>query len=88
MGSSVRKWTVPIGFGFDSTTKSTGGKPLRYGAELYYYASHRENGFDPEWQFRMFFVPITPSPDFAKNAIFGGGNKCRNSRSCRCHRCR
>jgi hypothetical protein len=81
------KWTVPLGFGFDSTTMATGGKPLRYGAELYYYASHRENDFDPEWQFRMFFVPIIPSPEFAKNAIFGG-NKCHNSRSCRCHRCR
>jgi hypothetical protein len=81
------KWTVPLGFGFDSTTMATGGKPLRYGAEIYYYASHRENDFDPEWQFRMFFVPIIPSPDFAKNALFGG-NKCRNGHSCRCHRCR
>lgn len=76
------KWTVPLGFGFDSTTMTRNKKPLRYGAELYYYASHRENSFDPEWQFRILFVPIIQSPDWAQRGLFGGCKK-----NCRCRKC-
>ena len=46
----------------DYAKMTLGKKSLPYGAKIYCYASHRENGFDPEWRFPTFCVPITPSP--------------------------
>jgi hypothetical protein len=69
------KWTVPVGFGFDSMTMWR-GKPARFGAELQYYASHTSGSsptsraFDPEWNFRLYFSPIVPAPDWAKRGLF------------------
>jgi hypothetical protein len=74
------KWTVPIGFGFDSMTMWQ-GKPARFGAELQYFASHSNNRpFDPEWNIRLYFSPIIQAPDWAKRGILG--SKRRRCNSC------
>ena len=74
------KVTVPVGIGFDVMTMAFGKKPLRVGAELQYYASHESptRQFDPEWQFRLYFVPIIQAPEWAKKPMFGG-DSCRYS---------
>ena len=84
------KWTVPVGLGFDSMTMWQ-GKPARFGAELQYYVSHTggssptSRAFDPEWNFRLYFSPIVPAADWAKEGILGK-KKCR--RGCKCRKCR
>ncbi len=72
------KVTMPIGIGID-TMAFAGKMPLRMGAELQYYASHEHGNnrpFDPEWQFRMYFVPIIQAPEWAKKPLFGGDSSC------------
>ena len=80
------KWTVPVGLGLDVVAPWKRGNckpplPIRMGAELYYYVSHQDRAFDNEWAFRLFFVPIIPSPGWAQKPLFGGGHgHCRNCR--------
>jgi hypothetical protein len=72
--------TVPVGVGFDTMTMAFGKMPIRFGAELQYYASHDESpsrAFDPEWNFRLYVSPIIMAPDWATRGIFGGGRCCR-----------
>ena len=50
-----------------------GGKmPIRWGAELQYFASHELPGrmFEPEWNFRLYVSPIVKAPDWATRGLF------------------
>lgn len=79
------KVTMPVGFGFDTMTMAKSGMPLRWGAELQYFASHEDSAtrlFDPEWNFRLYVSPIIKAPEWATQGLFGGGSK-----NCRCNRC-
>lgn len=69
--------TMPIGAGFDTMTMAFGKMPIRWGAEIQYFASHEEGNrpFDPEWDFRLYVSPIIQAPDWATRGLFG--NRCR-----------
>jgi hypothetical protein len=70
--------TMPVGFGFDTMTMTRSKMPIRWGAELQYYASHESGNrrFDPEWNFRLYVSPIIQAPEWAKRGLCG-------SRCCR-----
>ena len=59
---------LPIGFGLD-TLINVGPLPLKIGMEAYYFVES-SSVFGPEWQFRLFFVPVFPSPKWAQKALF------------------
>jgi len=59
---------LPIGFGLDTLIK-IGPLPLKVGMEAYYFVESSSD-FGPEWQFRLFFVPIFPAPKWAQSALF------------------
>ena len=62
--------TVPVGFGFDTMTFAGCGMPIRWGAELQYFASHeRQRSFDPEWNFRLYVSPIIKAPEWATRGL-------------------
>jgi hypothetical protein len=58
--SGSDRFTVPVGIGFD-TMDMFGPLPVKWGAELQYYVNQPDN-FGPEWNLRVFFVPIVPNP--------------------------
>lgn len=60
--------SLPIGIGFDTVVK-IGKLPAKVGAELYYYVEQNDD-FGPRWQLRLFFSPVIPSPNWARNALF------------------
>jgi|GEM_PF-3634919 len=84
--------TMPVGFGFDTMTMVGGKMPIRWGAELQYFASHEDSAnrvFDPEWNFRLYVSPIIKAPEWATQGLFGGGSKnCHCNRCGRCRSCR
>lgn len=59
---------LPLGFGMDTLIK-VGPLPLKIGMEAYYFAES-SSSFGPEWQFRLFFVPVFPSPKWAQSPLF------------------
>ncbi len=59
---------LPIGFGMD-TLINVGPLPLKIGMEAYYFVESSSR-FGPEWQFRLFFVPVFPAPKWAQKALF------------------
>lgn len=61
--------SLPVGIGFDTLVK-IGGIPTKIGAEVYYYVE-QDDDFGPEWQLRLLFVPVMPSPDWSKVPLFG-----------------
>ena len=80
--------TMPVGIGFDTMTMTQSKMPIRWGAELQYFASHHGGPsrlFDPEWNFRLYVSPIIQAPDWAKRGLFGGG--CCSNHSCGHRRC-
>jgi len=66
--SSGNRWTVPVGIGMDTLVKF-GALPVKVGMEVYHYVESPD-AFGPEWQVRLFFVPVLPSPQWSKSAIF------------------
>ena len=60
--------SLPIGMGFDTLVK-LGPMPVKIGLELYYYVE-KDDDFGPTWQARFLFVPVLPSPDWSRRAIF------------------
>ena len=72
------KVTMPVGFGFDTMTMTSKGLPMRWGAEIQYFASHggRGNELDPEWNFRLYVSPIIRAPEWATRGLFG--SKCND----------
>ncbi|MEX1346728.1 MAG: hypothetical protein AB1Z31_03265 [Desulfobacterales bacterium] len=61
--------TLPVGIGADTLIK-IGPMPVKIGAEIYYYVE-KPDAFGPEWQLRLLFAPVLPSPAWAKKPIFG-----------------
>ena len=59
---------LPIGFGID-TLISVGPLPLKIGMEAYYFVESSSD-FGPEWQFRLFFVPVFRAPKWASRPLF------------------
>ena len=59
---------LPIGFGMDTLIK-VGPMPLKIGMEAYYFVESSSD-FGPEWQFRLFFVPVFPAPKWAQSPLF------------------
>ncbi len=59
---------LPIGFGMDTLIK-LGPLPLKIGMEAYYFVES-SSSFRTEWQFRLFFVPVFPSPKWAQSTLF------------------
>ncbi len=72
------KVTMPVGIGFDTMTMTKSKMPIRWGAELQYFASHESPSrqFDPEWNFRVYVSPIIQAPEWATHGLFGGGRCC------------
>ena len=60
--------SLPIGIGFDTLIKM-GPLPVKIGAEAYYFVE-QDDDFGPEWQLRLLFVPVLPSPDWSRNPLF------------------
>ena len=54
------RFTVPVGFGGDTMIK-IGKMPIRIGAELHYYVKQPDE-FGPEWNLRLFAIPVMPNP--------------------------
>ena len=67
---SGNKWTVPVGLGWNTTTK-IGPLPVKIGVEAYKYIEKPDN-FGPDYGLRLIFSPVVPSPKFSKRPIFGG----------------
>lgn len=82
----TNKVTMPIAFGFDTMTMTKSKMPIRWGAELQYFASHESptRQFDPEWNFRLYMSPIIQAPDWATRGLCGSSRKCRCGQR-RCH---
>jgi hypothetical protein len=60
---------LPIGGGI-STVVMLGRLPVAIGAEAYYMVETPDT-FGPEYQLRVFFTPVLPSPDWSRVPIFG-----------------
>ena len=76
------KVTMPVGIGFDTMTMTRSKLPIRWGAELQYFASHESGNrpFDPEWSFRLYVSPIIKAPDCATRGLFGSDCRRRHHR--------
>ncbi len=59
---------LPIGGGFDTLIK-IGRLPVKVGLEAYYHVV-RDDKFGPEWQLRFLFIPVLPSPKWARKPLF------------------
>lgn len=60
--------TLPVGMGVDTLIK-LGPLPVKIGAEVYYYVA-KPDSIGPEWQVRLYFTPVLPSPSWSKKPIF------------------
>ena len=65
---SRNRWSVPVGMGFDTLVK-LGPVPVKVGLEGYYYAATPED-FGPDWQVRLIFTPVIPSPKWSQTPLF------------------
>jgi hypothetical protein len=61
---------LPLGMGFDTLVKF-GKLPVKVGVEAYHYFDSSD-AFGPDWQVRILFVPVIPSPGWARKPLFGG----------------
>ena len=60
--------SLPVGIGFDTLVK-IGKLPVKIGAEAYYYVQ-QDDDFGPQWQLRLLFVPVLPSPKWSQKPLF------------------
>lgn len=60
--------TFPVGFGGDTMIK-LGPLPMRVGAEFHYYPITPEVA-GPQYNLRVFFVPVIPAPEWSKRPLF------------------
>ena len=60
--------SLPVGMGFDTLIK-IGKLQVKIGAEVYYFVQ-QDDKFGPEWQLRVFFTPVLPSPKWSRNPLF------------------
>ena len=67
---NTHDFILPVGGGMD-TMINIGPLPVKVGMEFYYYAAHGSNDdLHNDWHWRVFFVPILPSPKWSRNPIF------------------
>ena len=59
---------LPLGIGGDTLIK-IGALPVKVGIETYYHVV-RDDDFGPEWQIRIYFVPVLPAPAWSRKPIF------------------
>jgi hypothetical protein len=59
---------LPIGIGFDTLVKF-GPLPVKVGVEFHYYVE-KSDDFGPDYLLRFFFVPVLPSPSWARTPLF------------------
>ena len=62
-------WSIPVGGGFDITTK-IGEMPVRFAIEAFYYVDEFE-GFENQYGIRLLFTPVIPAPEWASKPMFG-----------------
>ena len=62
-------FTLPVGGGMDTLIK-IGKLPVKVGFEVYKYVKHGPDNLHNDWQARIFFVPILPSPKWSREPIF------------------
>jgi hypothetical protein len=62
--------SLPIGIGLDTTTK-WGNTIFRWGFDFEYYVK-QDDEFGPEWNIRLFFIPVIKAPEWATKPLFGG----------------
>jgi len=65
---SDNRWSIPVGLGGDTLVK-LGPLPVKVGLEAYYYVE-KPDDFGPEWQVRLIFVPVIPSPKWSQIPLF------------------
>lgn len=65
---SGQQWSIPVGLGADTLIK-LGPLPVKIGFETYYYVE-QPDAIGPEWQFRLLFVPVIPSPSWSQKPFF------------------
>ena len=58
---SGNKVTFPVGLGVSKTTLLFGKLPIRIGGEVHYAAIQPDDA-SQTWLFRLYFVPVVPSP--------------------------
>ena len=66
--NSDDRWSIPIGLGVDTLIK-LGPLPVKVGLEAYHYIE-QPDPLGPEWQVRLLFVPVVPSPGWSKTPLF------------------
>ncbi len=62
--------SLPIGIGLDMTTK-WGNTIFRWGFDFQYYVK-QDDKFGPEFNIRLFFIPVIKAPKWATRPLFGG----------------
>jgi len=65
----TKDWNIPVGGGMD-TLIYLGPLPIKIGAEAYYYVNDGRDQFHNDWQFRIFAIPVLPSPDWSRKPWF------------------
>lgn len=60
--------SIPLGLGFDTLVK-IGKLPVKMGAEFYHYVESDDN-FGGDWAVRLLFIPVLPSPEWARQPLF------------------
>lgn len=60
--------SIPVGIGFDTLVK-LGKLPVKIGAEFYHYVESDDN-FGGDWAVRLLFIPVLPSPEWARQPLF------------------
>lgn len=66
--NSDDRLSFPVGLGMDTMIK-IGPLPVKIGGEAYYYLTGPDSA-SREWQLRLFFTPVLPSPGWSKKPIF------------------
>lgn len=66
--TSGNRWSIPVGLGIDTMIK-LGPVPAKIGIEFYHYVEQADP-FGPEWQVRLFLVPVIPAPSWTKKSLF------------------
>jgi hypothetical protein len=63
------EFTLPVGLGFDTLVK-LGPLPVKVGAEAYKYVAYGNDDLHNDWQIRVFFIPVLPSPAWSRKPLF------------------
>lgn len=64
----TEKYDVPVGLGMNTMIK-LGPLPVKVGAEVQYHFSNNDR-IHNQWQLRLVFVPVIPSPSWSREPLF------------------